>query len=57
MTPDYLKLREALLSAMAKHPEARADVLKALRSIEAAPEPAAAPGSPMIEAQAEREAA
>jgi hypothetical protein len=56
MTPDYLRLREALLSAMAKHPEARADVLRALREIEAAPTPANAP--PMIEAQAvEREAA
>ena len=61
MTPDYLRLREALLSAMVQHPEARADMLKALRSIEAAPDakPTAPVNTPpMIEATAEeREAA
>jgi hypothetical protein len=37
MTPEYMRLREALLLSMVKHPDARADVLKALKEIELLP--------------------
>jgi len=37
LTPGYLQLRSALVESMANHPEARHDILKALREVEAIP--------------------
>jgi hypothetical protein len=37
LTPGYVQLRSALVEALANHPDARADVLRALHEIEAMP--------------------
>jgi hypothetical protein len=49
-SPEYLGLRTAVLQALRKHPEARADVLAAVHRIEpqAVPAPAAAAGNGLL---------
>jgi hypothetical protein len=37
LTPEYMKLREALLTTLSRYPEARSDILGALRQLETLP--------------------